>query len=220
MTTKPENLDPIINRLERLRSRPIDLSSLQKRIEAEIPRPHRITFLQVLAMRSVRAVAAVLVLGVSILIITIASWSGPALASTDDLLQLHQNVVAQRMDMTNVTSMQAANAALAGKWPDAPMMPDMPEHKDMACCVHNIGKAKAACVLLAIDGIPVTLAAAESSEVRMPDTQILRQGNVTFHLSTVKDVSMVMTQRDGHWYCLMGQLPTTRLIEFWNALGK
>lgn len=137
-----------------------------------------------------------------------------------DLLQLHQSLVSQRMDMTDVSSMEAANAALAGKWPDAPAMPNMPEHKEMACCVHSLGKAKAACVVLSIDGVPVTMAAAESAQVRMPEMQKIEQNGVTFHVQTAKSISMVMTQRGDHWYCLMGQLPTERLMQFWGTLAK
>lgn len=221
MTNTPENMpDPIAQRLAHLRSRPVDLSSLQRRIEAHIPRPAHGTRMSILFTHSARAIAAVLAIGVTGLIVTIAAWSGPALASTDQLLQLHQSVVAHREGMTNVDSMAAANAALAGQWPDAPMMPEMLDHKKMACCVHKIGKAKAACVLLSIDGEPVTLAAAEISEVRMPQMQTLRDGGTDFHISTAQKVSMVMTQRDGHWYCLMGELEPQRLIGFWNTLKK
>ncbi len=220
MNPTEDNTDPIASRLGRLRSRPIDLSGLQSAIEAQIPRPRHKTFLQVMAMRSVRAVAAVLLVGVTIAAIAIASWSGPVLASTDDLLNLHQSLLSQHVEMTNVTSMQAANAAVAGKWPDAPAMPDMPEHKDMACCVHTIARAKAACVVLAIDNTPVTMAAAETSDVRLPEMQKVQRNGVTFHVQTVKNVSMVMTQRNGHWYCLMGQLPTDRLMAFWDTLRK
>ncbi|GEM_PF-3345947 len=210
----------IAARLVQLSARPVDLSRLQKRIEAEIPRPKYHTIWQIMAMRSVRAAAAMLLVAVTALAITIASWSGPALASTDDLLQLHQSLVSQRMGMTDVSSMEAANAALTGKWPGAPAMPSMPEHKDMACCVHSLGKAKAACVLLAIDGVPVTMASAESAQVRMPEMQKVERSGVTFHVQTASNISMVMIQRGDHWYCLMGQLPADRLIQFWGTLAK
>lgn len=219
---KPDPADAAIAaRLAKLSARPMDLSRLQKRIEQEIPRPrHHRTIWQIMAMRSVRAAAAMLLVAVTALAIMIASWSGPALASTDELLQLHQSLVSQKLDMTNVSSMEAANAALAGKWPDAPAMPNMPEHKDMACCVHSLGKSKAACVVLAIDGVPVTMAAAESAKVRMPEMQKVQRSGVTFHIQTTSNISMVMTQRGDHWYCLMGQLPTDRLIQFWGTLAK
>lgn len=211
----------IAARLANLSARPVDLSRLQKRIEAQIPRPrHHHTIWQIMAMRSVRAAAAILLVALTALTVTIASWSGPALASTDELLQLHQSLVSQQTGMTNVSSMEAANAALAGKWPDAPAMPAMPGHENMACCVHTLGKAKAACVVLAIDGVPVTMAAAESAKVRMPEMQKVQHDGVIFHVQTTGSVSMVMTQRGDHWYCLMGELPTDRLIQFWNTLAK
>ncbi len=227
MTDKPgDNLTPdpaeaaIAARLAKLSARPVDLSGITKRIEAEIPRHRRRTIWQIMAMRSVRAAAAIFLLGVTAIAITVGSWSGPALASTQDLLQLHQSLISQHIEMTNVSSMEAANAALAGRWPDAPAMPAMPGHMDMACCVHNIGKARAACVVMAIDGVPVTMAAAESAQVRMPEMQKLERNGVTFHVQNSGGISMVMTQRGDHWYCLMGQLPADRLIQFWATLAK
>lgn len=226
MAEMNDNLTPdpvdsaIAARLAKLSARPVDLSGLQSRIESRIPRQPRHSLLRIMAMRSVRAAAAVLIVAVTALSISIATWSPTAMASTADLLQLHQTLVTQHTGMTNVSSMEAANAALAGKWPDAPVMPDMPEHKDMACCVHHIGKAKAACVVLSIDGVPVTMAAADSSAVRMPKMQQIERNGTTFSVQTANNVSMVMTQRGEHWYCLMGQLPTDRLIAFWDTLEK
>lgn len=218
---RPDPADQaIVARLAKLSARPVDLSRLRDHVEARIPRPQRHSIWHIMALRSVRAAAAILVVAVTALSVTIGSWSGPALASTDDLLQLHQALVTQHADMTNVSSMEAANAALAGKWPDAPAMPNMPEHKDMACCVHHIGRAKAACVLLSIDGTPVTMAAADASDVRMPEMQKVQRNGTTFHTQTANNVSMVMTQRGEHWYCLMGQVPTDKLIGFWDTLAK
>jgi hypothetical protein len=122
--------------------------------------------------------------------------------------------------MTNVSSMEAANAALAGKWPGAPALPDMPDQEVMSCCVHHIGKAKAACVLLCIDGSPVTMAAADVSQVRMPSLREVIRNGTTFQVQTTPRVNMVMTQREGKWYCLMGKLDPDRLMGFWNEMGK
>ena len=53
-----------------------------------------------------------------------------------------------------------------------------------------------------------------------PEMQKIQRNGTTFHVQTKSDVSMVMTQRGDHWYCLMGQLPTDRLITFWDSLAK
>jgi hypothetical protein len=218
----PEQVDPveqaIARRLARLRTRPVELASLQRQIEAQIPRPQRTSGSSFWMGRAFRAVAATFAVAITIAAITIASWSGPVLASTDDFVQIHQSMLAQQTTMTDVSSMEAANAALAGKWPEAPTMPNVPDHSVMSCCVHHVGKAKAACVLLSVDSVPVTMAAADASEMKIPAMDQVERYGVKFHVKTVDGLSMAMTQHDGKWYCLMGKLPTDRLISFWNGL--
>jgi hypothetical protein len=72
-------------------------------------------------------------------------------------------------------------------------------------------------VRLSIQGVPVTLAAADASEVRMPAMRKVAQRGVTFHVQNAGNIGMVMTQRGGKWYCLMGNLPTERLMAFWTT---
>jgi hypothetical protein len=112
-----------------------------------------------------------------------------------------------------VSSIEAAAAALSQQWPKAPALPDMPDDHVMACCVHEMGRKKMACVSLTVDDVPITMAVADSADVKVPNgTTVIRDG-VTWQVESSRGVNMAMTERGGRWVCLMGRLPTDRLID-------
>jgi hypothetical protein len=88
----------------------------------------------------------------------------------------------------------------------------------MACCVHRVGRAKMSCVSLMADGVPVSLAVADAADVRVPDSQTVTVDGVTYHVQSAQGVNMAMTERNGRWVCLMGKLPTQRLIDVAKGL--
>ncbi len=109
-----ERLDrAVADRLARLGTMPVDTSRLAKRIEAQIPPPGigRLSFRLVLWMRPLRAVAASLLILGLIAGIIISSSSGPAMASTQDLLRVHQEVIAGSDHAVAVRSIDSANGA-------------------------------------------------------------------------------------------------------------
>ena len=67
-------------------------------------------------------------------------------------------------------------------------------------------------------GAPVTMAIANAADVRVPESEMLTVGGVTYHVQSHQGVNMVMAQRNGRWVCLMGRLPTRRLAELANSL--
>lgn len=216
----PEALDAAISqRLAKLRSRPVELGSLQKAIEREIPRQKNHSLLHLLAIRPLRAVAAMLTVGVTIAAIVLATASSPAIASSQELLRLHESVISQVQQTPGDSSEEIARAAINGQWPaKAASGESCPRGAQMPCCVHRLGGSQATCVLLSIDGVPVTLAAADAVEVRMPAMEKVTQRGVTFHVQNARNINMVMTERGGKWYCLMGNLPTERLMTFWTGV--
>ena len=211
--------DPLGERLRALRTRPVDIAGLQARIRREIPRPAgRPLTGWIRRSRIGRAVAAVLLLAASLALVLTLSTPGTAMASSQDLLQIHAAMMEHRRDMTEVGSIDAANAVLAGRWPDAPPMPDMPHQETIACSVHRVGKAKAAVVSLAIDGVPVSLAAADASQVQIRGLTKVVIDDREYQVSGSGATNMVLTKHNGNWYCLMGELPQSTLISFWSKL--
>ena len=216
--TTPENnpLDQAIaTRLSRLRSLPVDVSRLQAAIKQQIPSrtPNRVfAWLN----RPMRLAASILLAVSLVTALVVASLPRPVEASPQMLAAMHDQVLADHDTMsTPVHSMQAAGAALNQQWPSAPALPKGDGHEIMACCVHDMGRKKAACVLMKVDEVPVTMAVAKASEVHIPDSATLVRDGVTYYTQSSGTVNMVMTQRKGQWICLMGRLPIDRLA---NAL--
>jgi hypothetical protein len=120
--------------------------------------------------------------------------------------------------MYTVHSIQEANAALASDNPGCPAVPAVGGDavggdQVMACCLHRVGRARMSCVSLMADGVPVSLAVADAADVRVPDSQTLTVDGVVYHVQSAQGVNMAMTERNGRWICLMGKLPTQRLID-------
>lgn len=218
-----ERLDRAVSqRLAMLRSMPVDTSRLARRMEAQIPRPisksHYSWFRLNEWTRPLRVVAAsVLILGL-IAAIIIASSSGPVMASTKDLLRVHQEILADANHSVALQSIQGANAALMREWPKAPQLPQMPLDQKMngcvmSCCVHRIDRRKMACAALKINGALVSLSVADAADITMPQGQTVHRGGIIYHVSSASGVNMVMTLKNGRWACLMGKVPMETLLQ-------
>jgi hypothetical protein len=219
---KYERLDEAVAvRLARLRSMPVDLSALRAAVEAQVGAAPRSRGRRMVLgwLNPARAAAASLLILGMIVVLVIASSSGPVLASPDQLAQIHQDVVSGGTHgVRPVDSIEAANAALASQNPGGPAVPGLAEDHVMACCVHTVGRKKMSCVSLMTDGVPVSLAVADAADVKLPASETVKVDGVTYHVQSARGVNMVMAQRDGRWVCLMGKLPTSRLIEVAQGL--
>jgi hypothetical protein len=211
-------------RLRALRTMPVDVSRLARGIESEVPRPTAAATRRAQPARRLpwlsplRAVAASLLVLGAVAALIIASSSGPALASTDRLLAVHQAVVSGQDHAVPVQSIEGANDALSRHWPDAPALPSVRHDEVMSCCVHRVGRRKVACAAMKIDGVAVSMAVADASDIRMPEGQKIERDGGTYHVQSAKGINMAMTERNGRWACLMGPLPVDRLLEALDTL--
>jgi hypothetical protein len=218
---KRQQLDEATSRrLAKLRTAPVDTSGLLKAVEAQIPRskahPRRLKLTWLSPMRA--AAASLLVLGL-IVALVINSSSGPVLASAERLAHIHEEVLAAGGNhVTPVDSIGAANVALAAKWPGAPSVPELPRDHVMSCCIHTMGRKKIVCVAFQTDGVPITMAVAQAADVKLPASETLSIGGVTYYVQSRGGINMVMTERGGRWVCLMGKLPVNRLAELASSL--
>lgn len=218
-----ERLDEATSRrLAKLRTVPFDTSKLRQAVEAEVPphpqpaaRPERRRLFSLKPMRA--AAASLLVLGL-IIALVISSSSGPVLASAERLARIHDEASSGAGHSTPVDSFDSAKAALAAKWPGGPTVPELPRDEVMSCCIHMMGRKKTACVCFRADGVPVTLAVAVAADVKLPASETLTAGGITYHVQSHAGINMVMTERDGRWVCLMARLPLRRLAELAGTL--
>lgn len=208
-------------RLAKLRMAPVDTSELLKAVQAEIPRsnggPRRLILLDWFSPK--RAAAASLLIVGLIVALVITSSSGPVLASAEQLAHIHEEVlVGDGSHSTPVDSINAANIALAAKWPGAPSIPELPKDHVASCCIHMMGRKKVSCVSFETDGVPVTMVVAQSADIKLPASDTLTVSGITYHVQAHGDINMVMTQRGGRWVCLMGKLSVNRLAELASSL--
>lgn len=217
MNTTRNNHDSALDqataaRLAKLAAIPVDTSRLdthlRQALAAQPAPPRRLR----LWLRPIQAAAAGLTLVALLLGLLVAS-SRPAIASAEALAQLHNDLSSGRAPTMKVSSIEAATAMLSQQWRGAPTLPDMPDDHVMACCVHDIGRKKMAVVALDIAGTPVTLAVANSADVKSPQGSPVTRDGVTYRVQSSAGVNMAMTQRSGRWICLMGRLSVDRLID-------
>lgn len=221
---KAERLDvAVAGRLARLRTMPVDVSSLRRAVDARLGVPARAPRAGAMRLRWLspfRAAAASLVVVGLIVAAVIATSGGPVLASPDRLAQLHQDLVSgDRHDMRRVASIEEARAALAAERAGAPAVPGVGDDRAMACCVHTVGRKAMSCVSMTADGVAVSMAVAEAADVKTPAaSETVTVDGTTYQVESSGGVNMVMTRRGGRWVCLMGKLPTQRLIELAKTL--
>jgi hypothetical protein len=218
-----EELDEAVAaRLARLRSMPVDLSALRRSVGAETGASGHAAGRRTVigwVLNPVRAAAASLLILAGVVAAVVAMSGGPVLASPDRMAQVHREVVSGGAhSMHAVHSIQEANAALASENPGCPAVPAVGGDEVMACCVHRVGRTKMSCVSLMADGVPVSLAVADAADVRVPDSRTVTVDGVTYHVQSAQGVNMAMTRRNGRWVCLMGKLPTERLIDVGKGL--
>lgn len=207
-------------RLRKLRSVPVDLGPLQRRIEASIPRPTRSAGRPVLARigRPLAAVAASIVIFALLTVAILTASSGQVMASPAEMARFHQEIVANKIPVTRVDSIAEASEVLATQWPQGPDLPQAPEAHVMACCMKSIKDKKVACVLLNSEGTPITMSVANAKDMRSPKGNKVTRNGASYHVMSSGNVNMVSTERNGRWVCLIGETSTDRLIDIAHQL--
>ena len=208
-----EALDQAVSaRLAKLRTMPVDTSNLDRAIRAQIPSPRRQW--RILSLRPLRAVAASIVLVSAIAAaIMLSASSGPALAEPAQMAQVHRDIVSGRIPVMQVASIEAANRMLNAQSPGAPTLPEMPDSHVMACCMKSVHNKRMACVLLKDEGVPITLAVASAADMKLGPAPVMKRNGIDYRVQKFGDLSMVMTEQDGKWLCLIGQVPADRLMD-------
>jgi hypothetical protein len=202
-------------RLHRLRSRPVDLTCLRSAIETEIPRVQRRETRFLFRMGGLRGAAAVFLLLSFVLVLVLGSLSGPAYASSERLLRLHQEVSSMTHPVHEVNSWEAAETVVEQQWPTCPDLPTMPGEAIRCCCVQRMGMKKVACVSMIVDGKPVTMAVANAGDVKSPASN---SRNGDYNVQSRNGVNMVMTISNSRWVCFMGEHSADRLLELARTL--
>jgi len=205
-------MDRVISqRLARLRTLPVDTSRLDRLLLKQIPqRQLRWSFLW---LHPVRAIAASIVILAVIGAILLSSSGGPVLASPTQMAQFHEDLVSGRTPVMKVDSIEAANRMLADQSRQLPTLPNMPPDHVMACCMRSVKNKKVACVLLRSEETPITMTVANAADMHSPAVPPVSRHGIDYRVQCVGKLNMVMTERNGRWICLIGELPAGRLMD-------
>jgi len=202
--------ESVSHRLSKLRSVPVDTSRLDAAIRRRIPRRESIVLR---LFRPLNAVAASLLIVGIIAAVLLSSSSGQVLASPAQMAQVHQDLIANRDSVMHVRSIDEAANMLAASMNGSMQLPAPPDSQVMACCMKSIRDKKIACVLLETDSKLVTMSVAKGSDMRLPNAPHIDRDGTKFFVQSYGALNMVSANRQGHWVCLMGELPTERLID-------
>lgn len=197
---------------------PVDTSHLDKLILAKIPRPQTKQSSIFFSMRTVRAIAASVLVFVMVGVIVFSLSGGAVMASPDMMATFHNEMVSGKVVAMEVSSITEANKALADQWNRGVELPQVPTEHVMLCCMRTIKDKRVACVLMHSDGVPVTMTVASASDMKCPDSEMITRGNFTFMVQSSGNLNMVMTQQNGRWICLIGQLPSEKLVSIASAI--
>jgi hypothetical protein len=205
----------VARRLAKLRTMPVDTTGLEKRLTAQLPPRSEAVSRRVWRIGSFRALAASLILvsGIVLGVVVLNTSSRSADAQAVQMAQVHEDIVAGRVPVMQVDSIESANRMLSSETPDAPTLPQVPDSHVMACCMKSVGDKRLACVLLKDSNVPVTLAVARADEMKAPAAPMELHKGVSYRVQHVGSLSMVMTERDGKWLCLIGKLQAERLMD-------
>lgn len=204
-------------RLAKLSAMPVDTSRLEAAIRREVGESAAESLVNTSRLRlwisPLRAVAALLLVSLTIAATFWMMSGNEARASAAQMAQWHRDMVNERVAVMRVASLEEASAALTGMGAaDMPTMTGVPQAHAMACCMREIKDKKVAVVLLKDSAGPVTLSVARAEDMKVPRTRPTVRAGGKYYIENFEDLCMVTTERDGRWICLIGQAAPDSLI--------
>ena len=218
MSNPEDRFDAAMSRrLAQLGAMPVDTSHLDKAVRAQIgaPASTRNVLWRKKIYRSFAAVAASLIF---VAIIGMAFFQNrPALASSDMMLQLHRDIVAGKISVMPVDSVDDVNQAFA-TFGHGGMKIQAPDMHVMSCCLKNVGSKEVYCVRLDEKNVPVTLTIADLDAVAaLPGAPVMHHGEA-FHVTSSDQLKMVTVDRGHFRICLIGELSAEQLMSLTDDL--
>jgi hypothetical protein len=162
-------------------------------------------------------IAAALVLVAAVALATLRPASS---AVAVELTDLHRDVVAGRLQLTSVDTVDAANAWIARQDADGPALPDFAaDLRVRSCCLAEVEGTLVAVALLRDVGEDITLVVADAPRVAHPmGTRHVVDGRSIF-THRMNGLNMATWSAAGRWVCVMGEAGSARLVEIAAAVS-
>jgi len=213
--------DAVKDRLAQLRTRPVDISTLQAALEQALPQSASSATLlkssaaRVLLWRKWRMLsssAAAILIALALSWVVLSTTSSQAVASPPDLAQIHYDVAHGLSPHMQVTTIPQANAILADQSNEHVPLPAMPG-QIQSCCLHQHAGTSMTCAMIEMNGQRITIALAASDKLKSPKGQTVTRQGRTFILHKANGINMVMSEQGRKWLCVMGEAPFEKLLE-------
>jgi hypothetical protein len=169
-------------------------------------------------LRPVAAAAAIVMLAITGFWFTAVQMASPVQATPSNVVQVHQEIARGHADITRVSSFSDVNRWLAQQGGTIRSIAGLTGGQPQSCCFHDLGGVKATCIQMQVDGKPVTLMLAEANQLSPPEGEVFEASGRRFITHRVGGANMLMTEIDGQWVCMTGELPNRRLARLANSL--
>lgn len=191
-------------RLAKLGSLPVDTRRLEQKLRAggvsRVGSSHRFFRGWRKAVAATAAAAAVALM----VLLPLIFGPGPVQASVIELGRLHMDIVAGRLNVQPVTTIEEANRLIHEQRRDAPSLPGMAGARIQSCCLTDVRGRLVAVAVLNGEASKVTLVVAEAPGFAHEMGTAVKVGDRTFWGHEVGGVRMVMFNTDDRWLCVMG----------------
>jgi len=217
---QPDEGDPIVSAMRKLRDRPVDTARLGLRIRASLGLAGTKTNAVIPTRISLNRLAAIFVFAG--FAVGILCWwvTRPVMASPADLAQAHIDNIAGEPGAIAVTSMAEAHRIISSQWARCPHMPaELRNGAVISCHLHILGGKRLLCVKLSVDDIFVTLAVGRSADLRLPNIDALTRNAFPYFVQKSGDTNIVTTVREGRWLSVIGQISPDRLMDIASEIS-
>lgn len=210
----------VSDRLAALSHRPVDDKRVTARFVELLADPGQTSPVARLQhwLRPVAAAAAIVMLAIAGFWFTAVQMASPVQATPSSVVQVHQEIARGHADVTRVSSLSDVNRWLAQQGGTIRSVAGLTGGQPQSCCFHDLGGVKATCIQMQLDGKSVTLMLAEADQLASPEGDMFEVNGRQFIAHTVDGMNMLMTEIDGQWVCLTGELPNQRLAQMVSSL--
>lgn len=201
-------------RLSKLSARPVDMTRLQREMDRVTTESgHTAAPAQALRhwWRPITTIAAALLLAAGIGWLLLDGGATPVMAAPTELAQIHYDVTHELSPHLKVSSVEEANRLLADQAAGVVAMPQLPGEMK-SCCLHQHAGVTLSCALIEDEGQLITVALADGAKMHCPDGATLERDGRRFIAHTANGINMVMANENGKWLCVMGDVPTDKLL--------
>ena len=206
-------------RLAKLKTLPVDVSGLERRLTAEMGEtsPASNNRYSAVVDRLPRwwrwsGVAAAILITLSLIVALPLTMDTPAVAHPPHMAKIHHAMVSGEMPVA-ATDMAALRRLLTMPWDGRQTLEALPDDLVATCCLVNVGTEPMLGAVIDHAENRLSVVIAQAQGVRFASGEAVVQGDRRYTVHQIQSTNMAMIQVDDRFVCLMGEVPPGMLIE-------